>query len=121
MAQLVVMNAQCKCSFGTMPASLTLVPNMVNGVNQTVATIQDFAISNLPTFGQCSAPTNPQVIAAQGSPVPCVPVLVSPWAPGSPTVTVGGQPALTSDSKTMCSWAGVVEISNAGQSAITTG
>ena len=123
MAQLVVMGAMAKCSFGQGPgtASITLVPTMINGANQTVATVQDFSPTVMATFGMCTAPTNPQVVAAQGSPVPCVPVVVGPWAPGSPTVKVGGLSALTSDSKCQCSWMGIIEIQNAGQSTITTG
>ena len=121
MPQLVVMGAQAKCSFGTLPASLTLVPNMVNGTNMTVATIQDFSVTNLPTFGMCSAPTNPAVVAASGSPVPCVPVIVAPWSPGSAKTKVKNKPALTADSKCMCSYLGVVEITNAGQTKVTTG
>jgi hypothetical protein len=123
MAQLVVMGAMAKCSFGQGPgtASITLVPNMVNGVNQTVATVQDFSPTVMSTFGMCTAPSNPQVQAAQGSPVPCVPVITGPWTPGAATVKVGGLTALTSDSKCKCSWMGIIEIQNAGQSTITTG
>jgi hypothetical protein len=123
MAQLVVMGASAKCSFAQPPgtATISLVPNMVNGVNQTVATVQDFSPMVMATFGMCTAPTNPQVIAAQGSPVPCVPVVTGPWSPGSPTVTVGGLSALTSDSMCQCSWLGVIQIQDAGQSSITTG
>ena len=123
MAQLVVMGASAKCSFAQPPgtASITLVPTMVNGANQTVATVQDFSPTVMATFGMCTAPSNPQVVAAQGSPVPCVPVIVGPWTPGSPTVTVGGLSALTSDSKCQCAWMGMVEIQDAGQTSITTG
>ena len=123
MAQLVVMGASAKCSFAQPPgtATISLVPNLVNGVNQTVATVQDFSPMVMATFGMCTAPTNPQVIAAQGSPVPCVPVVTGPWSPGSPTVTVGGLSALTSDSTCQCSWLGVIQIQDAGQTSITTG
>ena len=121
MPEIVVMGGQAKCSFGTLPAVISLTPNMVNGVNMTVATIQDFSPMVMATFGMCSAPTNPQVIAAQGSPVPCVPVITAPWAPGAATVTVKGQPALTKDSKCVCSWLGQVEISDAGQTTVKTG
>ena len=115
------MGAMAKCSFGTLPASLTLTPTMVNGTNMTVATIQDFSVTNLATFGMCSAPTNPAVVAAQGSPVPCVPVISSPWSPGSSKVKAKNKPVLTADSKCMCSYAGVVEISNAGQTKVSAG
>jgi hypothetical protein len=123
MAQLVVMGGSAKCSFAQPPgtATISLTPTMINGANQTIATIQDITPQVMATFGMCTAPTNPQVIAAQGSPVPCVPVIVGPWAPGSPTVNVGNKPALTSDSQCTCSWLGIIEIQDAGQTSVTTG
>jgi hypothetical protein len=125
MAQLVVAGATLKCSNaqpspGT--ATLQLVPNMVTGKSQTVATIQDYQLSNIATFGMCQAPTNSKVIAAQGSPAPCTPVIVAPWVSGSPTVTVGGQPALTSDSICTCTDGfGLIEVKDPRQTEISTG
>jgi hypothetical protein len=123
MAQLVVMGASVKCALAQPPgkASLVLVPNMVNGTNQTVATVQDFAMPNIATFGMCTSPSNPAVAAAMGSPSACIPVITAPWSPGAPTVTVAGQPALTSDSTCMCSYGGTITVDDAGQSDITTG
>ena len=123
MPQLVVMSAKASCSFGTMPATLTVIPAgpPVQGGGQAVATIMDDMMPNLATFGMCSGPSNPQVIAAQGSPVPCLPVIVAPWSPGSSTVTVGGKPALTDNSMCNCTWAGVIQISSAGQTTVTVG
>jgi hypothetical protein len=84
-----------------------------------VATIMDFKpMVNIPSFGACTAQTNPAVIAAKagGSPTaPCVPVTTTPWTPGKPTVLVKNQPALDSDSKCMCTWLGVISITQAGQ------
>jgi hypothetical protein len=37
------------------------------------------------------------------------------WVLGSPTVLVGGLPALNSDAKLMCAWAGVIQIAAPGQ------
>jgi hypothetical protein len=40
--------------------------------------------------------------------MPATPV---PWAPGSPTVLIGGKPALNSTSKLMCAYlGGVIQI-----------
>ncbi|MBW2690108.1 MAG: DUF4280 domain-containing protein [Deltaproteobacteria bacterium] len=44
--------------------------------------------------------------------------MAAPWAPGSSTVLVASMPALNNSSKLMCNWAGVIEITNAGQSTI---
>jgi len=116
MPQQVNMGAMMACSFGSAPASLIVLPvNRTNAEGPPAANIMDFKpIVNIPTFTMCSAPTNPAVIAALGSPVPCVPVIPAPWAPGSPTVMIGKQPALNNTSKCMCSWAGVITITKAG-------
>jgi hypothetical protein len=123
MAQVVVMGASVKCAMAQPPgkASLVLVPNMVNGTSKTVATIQDFSITNIATFGMCTTPSNPAVSAAQGAPSACIPVIAAPWSPGASTVTGGGKPALTSDSTCMCSYGGTITVEDAGQSDITTG
>jgi hypothetical protein len=122
MAQLVKMGAALACSFGASPASLIVLPvNRTTAEGTPVANIQDFKpIANIPSFGMCSAPTNPDVIKATAAaggvltPQPCVPVIPSPWTPGSPTVTIGGMPALNSTSKCVCSWAGVISITMPG-------
>ena len=121
MPEIVVMGGQAKCSFGTLPAVISLTPNMVNGVNQSIATIQDFSPMVMSTFGMCSGATNPAVIAQNGAPATCVPLIVAPWAPGAATVTVKGVPALTKDSKCVCTWLGQIEISDAGQTTVKTG
>jgi hypothetical protein len=117
MAQLVVNGAMLRCTFGVAPSSLVVLPTgRVNGSNMPAAVIIDQKpMANIMPFGMCTAPTNPQVIAAQGSPVPCVPVIPAPWSPGSPTVMVGNMPALNSTSMCMCTWAGVITVSQAGQ------
>jgi len=113
------MTATLTCSFGASPSKLIVPPvNKTNGENMPAANIMDnVPIENIPPFGMCSAPTNPEVIsetaAALGvlTPAPCVPAIPAPWAPGSPTVMIGGMPALNSTSKCMCTWAGVITIS----------
>ncbi|MDD2421592.1 MAG: DUF4280 domain-containing protein [Heliobacteriaceae bacterium] len=90
----------------------TCVPT-VTALNQPAATIMD--LPKLP-FGMCSSPANPAVAAATAAalgvltPMPCTPLVVTPWAPGSPTVLVGGYPALNNSSKAMCSFGGVIQI-----------
>jgi hypothetical protein len=121
MAQLVKMGALMACSFGASPASLIVLPvNRTNTEGPPAANIMDFKpMANIPPFGMCSSLTNPTVAAATTAalgvltPMPCVPV-TTPWVPGSPTVTIGGIPALNSTSKCLCSWAGVITITMAG-------
>ena len=116
MANQVVSTAQLQCSFGAAPAVLSVLPtSMVTIEGQPAATIADIIpVANIPPFGMCTAPTNPAVIAALGSPVPCVPVIPAPWTPGAPTVMIGGKPALNNSSKCMCTWAGVISITMPG-------
>ena len=121
MPQQVKMGAKLACSFGSAPASLIVLPvNLTNAEGPPAANIMDFKpIVNIPTFGMCSSLANPAVASATSAalgvltPQACVPV-TAPWAPGSPTVMIGKMPALNNTSKCMCSWAGVITITNAG-------
>ena len=49
------------------------------------------------------------------TPMPCIPMTMSPWAPGSATVQLGKMPILNSTSKCNCTWGGVVSITFPGQ------
>lgn len=124
MANLVAMGAMLQCSFGAAPATLIVIPKgiPVNAPYTFAATIMDYVpIANIPTFGVCSAPTNPAVIAATAAalgvftPAPCIPATASPWTPGSVTTKIGTFPALTDSSICMCSWAGVIKVTSPGQ------
>ena len=120
MGLLVTTGATCMCSFGAAPSTLNVLPKNVYA-GTPVATIMDFApMVNILPFGMCSSMANPTVAAATAAklgvftPMPCVPV-TTPWVPGMPTVIVGTFPALTSDSKCMCSFGGVIQILVPGQ------
>ncbi|MBW2246203.1 MAG: DUF4280 domain-containing protein [Deltaproteobacteria bacterium] len=123
MAKQVVMGAMMQCSFGVAPASLVVLPaNRVMVNNQPAANIMDHKpVVNIPTFGACTAPSNPAVIAATSAalgvptPAPCVPVTAAPWVPGSPTVPIGNMPALNDTSTCMCTWGGAISITFPGQ------
>ena len=125
MAVLVVDGAIVACTFGAAPSALAALPaNPTRGSNGAAATIMDFApMVNIQPFGICSSPANPQVIAATSAaagvftPQPCVPATVSPWVPGSPTVTIAGQPALDNACICNCLWAGVISVISPGQQA----
>lgn len=123
---LVCMGAMCQCSFGAAPSSLVITPeNKVLGCNLPAATIMDnIPMKNIMPFGMCSSMANPQVASATAAalgvltPMPCIPVIPAPWAPGSPTVMIANKPALNNSSKLICSWAGVISINNPGQTTI---
>lgn len=123
MAQHVCMGASLMCSFGVAPSELIVEPeNRCTTSGMPAATIMDhLPMANIAPFGMCMAPTNPEVIAATAAalgvftPMPCVPVTVAPWAPGSPTVLLGGIPCLNNESVLMCAWLGVITVEMPGQ------
>src|ERR1700691_4709934 len=101
MPMQVCMGANMMCSMGMAPSSLVVLPIhrvLTDGVPD--ANIMDhIPLVNIMPFGMCMSLANPEVAAATTAalgvltPMPCVPV-TTPWAPGSPTVNIGKQPAL---------------------------
>jgi hypothetical protein len=111
MAQLVTMGAQLQCAQGTAPSVLAVVVPTVTGEVKPTANIMDSVpMTNIMPFGTCNVLT----AAAAGVPTPCVPATAGPWSPGSPTVTVRGQPALNSSSSCSCTIGGMISITNPG-------
>ncbi len=119
----VCMGAMLMCPFGVAPATLIVTSDLtVMTSGMPAATIMDFApMANIPTFGMCMSPANPEVAAATAAalgvltPMPCIPATVAPWVPGCPTVTNSGMPALDDESTLMCMWGGVITITDPGQ------
>jgi hypothetical protein len=126
MAKQVVMGAMLQCSMGMAPSSLVVLPaNNKQVGDQFAANIMDHVpMTNIMPFGMCQSIANPTVAAATAAalgvltPMPCIPATPSPWVPGSPTVLIGNQPALNDTSKCMCNWAGVISITNPGQTTL---
>jgi hypothetical protein len=118
----VVSTGMMMCSFGVAPSTLNVIPQaMVMMENKPAATIFDnIPMVNIPPFGMCQSLANPMVAAATAAalgvltPMPCLPVIAAPWAPGSPTVMIGNKPALNNSSQCMCNWGGAITISFAG-------
>ncbi len=119
-----IQTAVLQCSFGAAPSPLLVVPKGPPELssNMPAATILDnVPIVNLQPFGVCSSIANPAVASATAAalgvltPMPCVPVPVGPWAPGSPTVLINNIPALDNMSKCMCAYGGVIQIVQPGQ------
>lgn len=113
------------CSFGMAPSTINVLPAARVMSAMPLATIMDnVPMVNIMPFGMCSSLANPTVASATAAalgaltPMPCVPVIAGPWAPGSPTVLIGGKPALNNSSKLMCAYGGVIQISNPGTTNI---
>lgn len=122
MGQQACMGAMIRCSFGAAPSSLMVLPlnRMLTGVADANILDNKPFVNVLP-FGTCMSLANPMVAAATAAalgvltPVPCIPMTLAPWAPGSPTVLVGNMPALNASSKLMCAWGGVIGVDMPGQ------
>jgi uncharacterized Zn-binding protein involved in type VI secretion len=129
MGQCVVAGAMLTCSFGLAPTAL--VPKGSSSVvieGRPAAQVTDMVgVTNIPTFGMCNSLANPQVAAATSAalgvltPMPCVPAIVTPWAPGALKTMVGGVPALVSGSQCSCAYGGVVQITLPGAMRTTAG
>lgn len=110
------------CTFGLAPSILNVLPLNKVVTTQAIANIMDNKpIINIMPFGMCQSLANPTVASATSAalgvltPMPCIPVIAGPWAPGSPTVLIANYPALNNASKLMCSYGGVIQFSNPGQ------
>ena len=79
--------------------------------------IEDFLVPSEGNYFIANPTVSAATSAAMGvlTPMPCIPMTLSPWAPGSPTVMVGGQPALSSSCQLMCNWGGAITVNFAGQ------
>lgn len=126
MAIQVCMGANLMCSFGTAPSALSVLPkNKVMAGGPVAANIMDnVPMLNIMPFAMCTSPANPTVAAATAAalgvltPMPCIPATAAPWAPGAPTVMLGGMPTLNNSSKLMCNWGGVIQVAVPGQATV---
>jgi hypothetical protein len=119
---LVVNGAALQCSFGVAPGTMIVLPKEGVLADMPAANIMDNKpIMNIAPFGMCNSPANPQVAAATAAalgvltPMPCLPVIAAPWAPGSTSVMIGTFPALNDSSVCNCNWGGVIKVNFAGQ------
>lgn len=125
MGMAVCGGAMLQCPFGMIPSTLTVLPNSKVINNMPLANIMDNKpMVNIMPFGMCQSLANPTVAAATAAalgvltPMPCIPLLTAPWSPGSPTVLVGGQPAVNNSCMLMCAYGGAITVTNPGQTSI---
>ena len=128
MSFCVCSGAMLSCSFGMAPSMLTVTPENKVVTSMPLATIMDnVPMKNIMPFGMCSSMANPTVASAMAAalgvltPMPCIPVIPAPWAPGSPTALIGNFPMLHNNCKLMCAYGGVIQITNPGAMTIQTG
>lgn len=119
----VVNGAMLACTMGMAPSSLIVLPaGRVLSSSQPAANIMDHVpMVNIMPFGMCNSPANPTVAAATAAamgvltPMPCIPATPAPWVPGVPTVLVANMPAVDISCKLTCMWAGMISVTNPGQ------
>lgn len=113
--------AVISCSFGMAPSVLNVLPaGRVISAMPLACIMDQVPMVNIMPFGMCQSMANPTVAAATAAafgaltPMPCIPVTTAPWTPGSPTVLIGGKPALTNSCKLTCAYGGMIQITNPG-------
>ncbi len=123
MSNHVCNNAILKCTMGTTPSPLGVLPiHMCNTGNQPAANINDhIPFVNIKMFGPCKSVLNPATAAATAAalgvltPAPCLPNTPAPWIPGQTTVLLQNMPSLDKASKLMCVAGGVITVDFEGQ------
>lgn len=126
MANMTTQTATLQCSYGASTCSLTVTNvTTTQGVNNMAANIQtDTAYSDISGFSTCTSPSNPVISGSGGtvSSTGCTPTFGSPWTPGSTTVQISSNGALTSSSTLTCNYAsGTISIINSGATTVTVG
>lgn len=128
MATDLCTGATLMCSFGVAPTSLSVLPT--GRVLTQVPSPNSFdqvPVLNIPSFSACTSLSNPTVAAATSAalgvltPMPCVPVIVTPWLPGAPTVLNDGLPAVDASSQLTCCWGGAIQVLYPGQTTVQVG
>ena len=119
MGKFVCAGAMLKCSFGMAPSSLMVIDPMR-------AKVQNKPIANIMPFGMCQSLANPTVASATAAamgtltPMPCIPVIAAPWAPGGQEM-ISNLPALLDNCKCICNWGGCIEVTMPGNVCLAEG
>lgn len=119
----VCSGAVMRCTMGTSPANLTVLPvRTVNLTGPPMANISDHkSMVNLAPFGLCRSlafpPTAAATAAAHGhlTPMPCMHNTPAPWMGGKMDYLIKGQPALLKSCKCQCMWGGTISLVTDGQ------
>jgi hypothetical protein len=118
-----VNGATLMCTFGMAPSTFVVLPvNRVFAGNMPAANIMDhIPMVNIMPFGMCITPSNPMVAAATAAalgvltPMPCIPMTMSPWITGAPTDILANFPALDNTHTLLCNWGGVITFVTPGE------
>lgn len=122
MGQQVVTAAQCRCSYGSAPATFSATSLSVSA-SMAAGGVRDVKSGSIATFGMCSSLANPAVASATSAangvltPQLCVPVLAA-WSPGARQVAFSSVASVDDASTCSCSWGGVIQVTVAGQTRV---
>jgi hypothetical protein len=127
MPQLLTSGCMLTCKFGSdpMPFNALDLPGkpLVDGM-PTATVLEIVPDDNVPSFVMCACEDNPEVQAATDAaegvltPMPCEPVILDPWEPGSITMLFDGAPLATIASTCMCAWGGEISVVAPGQLSV---
>lgn len=122
MPKCVCMGAKLKCSFGSGPKDMMVLPigMAMNATTKPIATSLDcIPMLNIPAFGNCNSQANLMNWKMAGAvpvfvPSSCIPIPVMPSDPDAKKLKIGGNPAMLESSKTMYAWAGSITVDKPG-------
>lgn len=116
MKPLMIQGTLLKCSFGSVPTPLMVLPDKkVNSMLPAATSSDHIPLLNIVPFGMCSNPANPMVIAATAAamgvltPVPCIPCTTEKWTGACEKIKVKGKPALNMDARLSCLYGGSIQ------------
>ena len=123
---LVVTGAVVQCAGALPPGIATFVatPGTVKAAKMDAGTKMHHTPANIATFGMCNLTANPAVAAATSAalgvhtPMPCVPAIAGPWAPGATKVKIANLEALHDGCTANCSYGGAISVKFAGQTMV---
>lgn len=115
MSKYVNNSAAIKCSFGTIPSKVSANRPVSLDKNPLLTK----ADTDIGSFGMCTSPQNPSVVAAQMAPQPCSPKLIGCWSSSSTNMLAQGQNALTDRSTLTCMYGGKISFLFVAASAST--
>jgi len=119
----VCSGATMRCSMGTSPAKLTVLPSRtVFLTGQPMANISDhLSMVNLAPFGRCRSLGFPSTASATAAnhgtltPMPCMHNTPFPWMGGKDDYKIKSDAALLKSSTCQCMWGGTISITDDGQ------